>query len=142
MGLSFPSTSWDRTAPMASLLASVSSINVFEKSGWARIGDDTSRLLSSSNADWHSFVHSNFALLVWKTIYRANRSWLSQVASKFKNHEGQMTRWLQVFSSYDMTIVHRPGGQHRNADLFGGFLCEQNEQPATYNFTSFCKPGQ
>jgi hypothetical protein len=26
--------------------------------------------------------------------------------------------------------------------LFGGFFCEQNEQPATYNFTSFCKPGQ
>jgi hypothetical protein len=26
--------------------------------------------------------------------------------------------------------------------LFGGFFCEQNEQPATYNLTSFCKPGQ
>jgi hypothetical protein len=33
MGLSFPSISGDRTAPMASLLASVSSINFFEKSG-------------------------------------------------------------------------------------------------------------
>ena len=27
----------------------------------------------------------------------------------FKNSEGQLARWLQVFSSYDMTIVHRPG---------------------------------
>ena len=34
----------------------------------------------------------------------------------FKNPEGQLARWLQVLSSYDMTIVHRPGGQHRNAD--------------------------
>jgi hypothetical protein len=29
----------------------------------------------------------------------------------FKNHEGQLSKWFQVLSSYDMTIVHRPGRQ-------------------------------
>ena len=34
----------------------------------------------------------------------------------FTNPEGQLSRWFQVLSSYDMTIVYRPGRQHRNAD--------------------------
>jgi hypothetical protein len=40
----------------------------------------------------------------------------------FKNPEGQMARWLQVLSSYDMTIVHRPGRQHRNANALSRIL--------------------
>ncbi len=34
----------------------------------------------------------------------------------FKNPEGQMARWLEVLSAYDMKIIHRPGRLHRNAD--------------------------
>ncbi len=34
----------------------------------------------------------------------------------FKNPEGQMARWLEVLSAYDMKIVHRPGRLHQNAD--------------------------
>ena len=43
----------------------------------------------------------------------------------FKNPEGQLARWLQVLSSYDMTIVHRPGRQHRNADALSRIPCRQ-----------------
>ena len=43
----------------------------------------------------------------------------------FKNPEGQMARWLQVLNSYDMTIVHRPGRQHRNADALSRIPCRQ-----------------
>ena len=34
----------------------------------------------------------------------------------FKHPEGQLARWLEELSQYDMTIVHRPGRLHRNAD--------------------------
>ena len=34
----------------------------------------------------------------------------------FKNPEGQLARWLEVLSSYDFKIQHRPGRQHLNAD--------------------------
>ena len=34
----------------------------------------------------------------------------------FKNIEGQLSRWLEELSTYDMRIVHRPGKEHGNAD--------------------------
>jgi hypothetical protein len=43
----------------------------------------------------------------------------------FKNPEGQLARWLRVLNSYDMTIVHRPGRQHRNADALSRIPCRQ-----------------
>ena len=43
----------------------------------------------------------------------------------FKNPEGQLARCLQVLSSYEMTIVHRPGRQHRNADALSHMPCTQ-----------------
>ena len=43
----------------------------------------------------------------------------------FKDPEGQLARWLQVLSSYDMTIVQRPGRQHRNADALSPIQCRQ-----------------
>ena len=35
---------------------------------------------------------------------------------KFKNIEGQLSRWLEELSQYDINIVHRPGFHHWNAD--------------------------
>ena len=35
---------------------------------------------------------------------------------KFKNLCGQLGRWLEELSQYDMAIVHRPGAKHINAD--------------------------
>lgn len=35
---------------------------------------------------------------------------------QFKNTEGQIARWLEVLSEFQMDIVHRPGKLHKNAD--------------------------
>jgi hypothetical protein len=59
-----------------------------------------------------------------KIIVRTDHGSLRWLLS-FKNPEGQMARWLQVLSSYDMTIVHRPGRQHRNADALSRIPCRQ-----------------
>jgi transposase InsO family protein len=43
----------------------------------------------------------------------------------FKNPEGQIARWLETLSSYNMTIKHRPGKLHRNADAVSRIPCRQ-----------------
>ncbi|VDI25482.1 Hypothetical predicted protein, partial [Mytilus galloprovincialis] len=35
---------------------------------------------------------------------------------RFKHIEGQLARWLEELSSFDMEIIHRPGKKHCNAD--------------------------
>ena len=47
--------------------------------------------------------------------------WLMQ----FKNPEGQIARWLEILSSYDMKIEHRPGRLHKNADGLSRIPCNQ-----------------
>ena len=44
---------------------------------------------------------------------------------KSKNPEGQVARWLEELSSFDMNIVHRPGRAHRNADGISRIRCKQ-----------------
>ena len=44
---------------------------------------------------------------------------------KFKNPEGQLARWLEVLSLYDMTIEHRAGTKHRNADALSRRPCKR-----------------
>ncbi|CAC5386476.1 unnamed protein product [Mytilus coruscus] len=43
----------------------------------------------------------------------------------FKNPEGQVARWIETLSAYDMHIQHRPGTQHRNADALSRIPCKQ-----------------
>ena len=43
---------------------------------------------------------------------------------RFKN-PGQLAHWLEVISSYNMVIKHRPGVQHRNADALSRIPCHQ-----------------
>ena len=43
----------------------------------------------------------------------------------FKTPEGQLATPLQVLSSYHMTIIYRPGRQHRNADALSRIPCRQ-----------------
>lgn len=47
--------------------------------------------------------------------------WLMQ----FKNPEGQVARWLEILSTYEMKIEHRPGRLHRNADALSRIPCRQ-----------------
>lgn len=35
---------------------------------------------------------------------------------KFKHIEGQLARWLEELSQYNMTVIHRRGSEHVNAD--------------------------
>ena len=44
--------------------------------------------------------------------YHGSLRWLMN----FKNPEGQVARWLEVLSSFDMAVEHRPGRLHGNAD--------------------------
>ena len=44
---------------------------------------------------------------------------------RFKNPEGQLARWLEVISEYDIEIQHRPGKKHSNADALSRRQCKQ-----------------
>lgn len=48
-------------------------------------------------------------------------TWLMQ----FKNPEGQLARWLEVVSQYRLTLIHRPGRVHMNADGLSRRPCSQ-----------------
>ena len=43
----------------------------------------------------------------------------------FKSPEGQVARWIETLSVFDMKIEHRPGTQHRNADALSRIPCKQ-----------------
>ena len=43
----------------------------------------------------------------------------------FKQPEGQVARWLEILSEYNMEIEHRPGRQHTNADAPSRSPCSQ-----------------
>jgi hypothetical protein len=68
--------------------------------------------------------HFKHYLYGQKCIVRTDHGSLGWLLS-FKYPEGQLARWLQVLSSYDMTIVHRPGRQHRYADALSRIPCRQ-----------------
>ena len=53
--------------------------------------------------------------------------WLMQ----FKNPEGQIARWLEILSSYDMKIEHRAGKSHKNADGLSRIPCNQCGKEST-----------
>ena len=47
--------------------------------------------------------------------------WLMQ----FKNPEGQFARWIDILSTYNFRIQHRPGRLHGNADALSRMPCRQ-----------------
>lgn len=74
----------------------------------------------------HFVKHFRHFLYRRRFVIRTDHSSL-QWLLPFKNSEGQLVRWLQVLGSYDMTIKHRPGTQHRNADALSRIPCKQYE---------------
>lgn len=44
---------------------------------------------------------------------------------RIKEPEGQLARWLEELSSYDLDIAHRAGHSHRNADALSRRPCRQ-----------------
>ena len=51
----------------------------------------------------------------------ASLKWLMD----FKEPEGQVARWLQIVDTYDLSIEHRPGKAHGNADGLSRRPCKQ-----------------
>jgi hypothetical protein len=47
-------------------------------------------------------------------------SWLKNL----KMPSGQIARWLQEIEDYNLTITHRPGRQHGNADALSRKSCK------------------
>lgn len=50
-----------------------------------------------------------------KVLLRTDNAAVSWVRS-LKNPTGQTVRWLQEIETYDLTVTHRPGRSHQNAD--------------------------
>ncbi len=59
-----------------------------------------------------------------KVTVRTDHSALRWILN-FKNPEGQMARWLEVISEYDIEIQHRAGKKHGNADGLSRRPCKQ-----------------
>ena len=69
-------------------------------------------------------THYKHYLYGMKFTVRTDHSSLRWLLN-FKEPQGQMARWLQILSSYDMDIQHRPGVKHGNADALSRIKCKQ-----------------
>ncbi|MCG7874760.1 MAG: ribonuclease H family protein, partial [Candidatus Thiodiazotropha endolucinida] len=59
-----------------------------------------------------------------KFLVRTDHSSLKWLMN-FKNPEGQIARWIETLSCYDMKVEHRPGRLHQNADGVSRIPCTQ-----------------
>ena len=59
-----------------------------------------------------------------KVVVRTDHSSLRWLMN-FKEPEGQLARWIEIVSEYDVTIQHRPGAKHANADGLSRQRCRQ-----------------
>ncbi len=50
-----------------------------------------------------------------------------------KNPTGQTARWLEELANYDLTVVHRAGARHRNADALSRCPCKSCERQNELN---------
>ncbi|XP_061189572.1 uncharacterized protein K02A2.6-like [Saccostrea echinata] len=53
-------------------------------------------------------------------LYNNTVSWVRSL----KNPTGQTVRWLQEIETYDLTVTHRPGRSHQNADALSRNPCK------------------
>ena len=76
-------------------------------------------LLAVVNAvkHYHHFLYGNKFTI--RTDHSAVKFYL-----RFKNPEGQITRWLETLSEYNFEIQHRPGRMHGNSDGLSRIPCE------------------
>ena len=68
--------------------------------------------------------HFKHYLYGQKFLVRTDHSSLKWLMN-FKNPEGQTACWIEVLSSYDMKVEHRPGRLHSNADGVSRIPCNQ-----------------
>ena len=55
-------------------------------------------------------------------LLRTDNSAVSWIKS-MKNPTGQVARWLQELETYNLTVTHRPGRKHTNADALSRHPC-------------------
>ncbi|XP_045206353.2 uncharacterized protein LOC123558545 [Mercenaria mercenaria] len=53
-----------------------------------------------------------------------------------KSPNGQTARWLQELETYNLTVVHRPGRQHSNADALSRVPCTSCKRQQEINMTN------
>ena len=89
-------------------------------------------LLAVLNA-FNAFHHFLYGQSVLVRTDNAAVSWMRNL----KQPTGQVARWLQILGTYDFTVVHRPGTQHRNADALSRAPCSRcaKQQGITETFT-------
>ncbi|VDI13362.1 Hypothetical predicted protein [Mytilus galloprovincialis] len=91
-------------------------------------------------ANYHRTFIKNFADLSYplyqltgrEFIVRTDHSSLTWLLH-FKEPQGQLARWLEELSQYHMTVKHRPGKRHQNADALSrlpDLACPQNRLAA------------
>ena len=79
--------------------------------------------------------HFRLYLLGQPYIVRTDHNSLKWLQS-FKDAEGQVARWLEILSEYDMTVEHRPGRFHTNADALSRIPVHQEEPSLSVNVLS------
>lgn len=71
----------------------------------------------------NALKHFNSYLYGQAVLLRTDNSAVSWVRN-LKNPMGQMARWLQEIENYDLTVTHRPGSKHTNADAMSRNPCK------------------
>jgi hypothetical protein len=51
---------------------------------------------------------------------------------RFKAPQGQLARWMEELSQYNMVVKHRAGRHHGNADPLSRMMCEETDECPTY----------
>ena len=75
--------------------------------------------------------NSNQTILAWVNFDSfsngplCNRSQCPEVATKFREPEGQVARWLERLAEFDIKVEHCPRAQHTNADALSRQSCGQ-----------------
>ena len=75
---------------------------------------------------FHSYIYGQHTLL---RTDNAAVSWLRQL----KRPSGQIARWLQEVEIYDLTVIHRPGLRHSNADALSRRPCKVCQRQESLN---------
>ena len=78
--------------------------------------------------------HFRHYILGQEVLCRSDPNSLTWLTS-FKEPTGQLARWLEEISAYNIHIVHRAGKLHTNADAL-------SRLPLEIQYCSCCKPGQ
>ena len=80
--------------------------------------------------NFHTYLYGQSVLL---RTDNAAVSWMRSL----KRPTGQVARWLQELGTYNLTIIHRPGKRHVNADALSRMPCKacKQQQDNSYAYT-------